>query len=198
VLDKSQITGLYNSDQGIDVRWKKVNGATGYKVFRKRPGEDAKMFKMIKDGNTVQCIDTEVKDGYWGKVFRYYVRPISGSYVGDACEAVIVKRLAKMKFTSYKSPAAGEINVKWTLAQGINHADGYEIQYAYSNADLTGRTGTFAKVNVPGKDILSRTIKNLKSGKTCYVRVRAYAYNTDAKDSKSYSKQSEIVSIKIK
>ena len=198
VLDKSQITALYNSDQGIDVRWKKVNGATGYKVFRKRPGEGAKMFALIKDGNTVQCYDTAVKDGCWGKVFRYYVRPVNGSYVGDECEEAIVKRLARLKFTSYKSPAAGEVNVKWGLAQGANHADGFEIQYAYSNADLTEMKGTFAKVRLTGKDIYSRTIRNLKSGKTLYIRVRAWAYNTDAKDSRSYSKQSDIVSVKIK
>ena len=198
VLNKSKITALYNSDNGIDVRWNKVNGATGYKVFRKRPGEGAKMFALIKNGNTVQCFDTAVKTGNWGKTFRYYVRPVNGSYVGDACDEAVVRRVAKMKFTSYKSSAAGAVSLKWAVAQGTNHADGYEVQYAYSNADLLGMTGTFAKVTVSGKNNLSRTIKSLKSGKTCYLRIRAYAFNTEAKNSKSYSKYSDIVSVKIK
>lgn len=197
VLNKSKITALYNADQGIDVRWRKVNGATGYKVFRIRSGEGSKMIALVNDGNADRFYDKGVKND-WGKVFKYYVRPINGSYVGDSCDAIIVKRLAKMKFTSYKSSTAGTVSLKWALAYGTNCADGYEIQYAYSNADLTGWTGTFKQVDISGKSNLSRTIKNLKSGKTCYIRIRAWAYKNGAKTRKSYSKYSEVVTVKIK
>ena len=67
------ITGAYNSSKGGDIRWKKVNGASGYVLYRMRSAEGLKKVATINNPNTVQYLDGEIRDNCWGRVYTYYM-----------------------------------------------------------------------------------------------------------------------------
>lgn len=77
-------------------------------------------------------------------------------------KAVTVKKTA---FSKAKKSGTNLI-LRWKKVSG---ATGYQIQYSTSSKFKTGK-----KVDVKGASKVAKTIKGLKSGKTYYVRVRAY------------------------
>ena len=106
-----------------------------------------------------------------------------------------------MKIDYLANEKPGKVNIKWSLASGSkNKAIGYEIQYAESREDLSGRTGTFSSKNVGGRYTLSSTISDLKYGNTYYFRVRAYSIYTNSSthvQTRSWSQYSSIVSVRM-
>ena len=76
--------------------------------------------------------------------------------------------------------------VKWTKKS----VTGYEIQYATSSSFKSAKT-----VKISKSSTVSRTIKNLKKGKTYYFRIRAYKNTADGV---CYSAWSAKKSVKIK
>ncbi len=200
VLSKPSINGIYNSTKGADIRWKAVEGASGYEVYRKRGGEETKKVATIKSGATTQCYDAGVKDNCWGRVYNYYVIPIAGSTKGPKSDDVVLQRLAPMTLTSAKNTAAGKAAVTWKCSVNSNKANGYELQYAQSQADLSGRKGTYKAVTINGHNSLSKTISGLTKGKTYYFRVRCYVNYTNSKTgktTKTWSQYSNVMKLKI-
>ena len=199
-LTKTTITGIYNSVQGADIRWKAVPGASSYEVYRKRGGEGTKKVATINGGNTTQCYDTGIKDNCWGCVYNYYVVPIAVDKTGSKSDDVVLQRLAPMTITSVKNTASGKIVANWKCSVNANKANGYELQYAESKADLSNRKGTYKAVTINGRNNLSRTITGLKKGKTYYFRIRCYVNYTNSKTgktTKTWSQYSNVVSVKI-
>lgn len=89
------------------------------------------------------------------------------------------------KVTSLKSTSKKQMKVKVAKATGAN---GYEISYSTDKKFLTGvKTKTIKGTSV--------TIKNLKSKKKYYVRVRSYR---KVKGKKLYSEYSKAKSVKVK
>ena len=86
-----------------------------------------------------------------------------GSYDGSkTLKFKIVPNAVKIKEVSRKN---GTLNVKWAKN---DQADRYQIAYADNKSMKKAKT-----VTVKGKSSVSKTIKNVTSGKNCYVRVRA-------------------------
>ena len=198
-LVKPVISGVYNSVNGADIRWKAVPGAAGYIVYRKRGGEGTKKVAAINSGNTTQCYDPGVKDNCWGRVYNYYVVPINGSKTGPKSDDALLQRLAPMKITSIKNTKQGASELKWVCTTKENKAHGYEVQYAESRQDLSDRDGTFMSVKVNGRNNLSKTITGLTRGKTFYFRIRCYVNYTNSKTgktTKTWSQYSNVVSVK--
>ncbi|WP_027296268.1 FN3 associated domain-containing protein [Robinsoniella sp. KNHs210] len=88
------------------------------------------------------------------------------------------KKVGKVSIKSVKSSKRGQFKVVWAKKKGIS---GYEVQYS-TNSKFKG-----AKRKTVGKDKVSLTIKNLKSKKNYYVRVRAYTRVKDKKINGHYS-----------
>ena len=200
VLSKTSITGIYNSTKGADIRWKAVEGATGYEVYRKRGGEGTTKVATITNANTTQCYDSGIKDNCWGCVYNYYVVPVAGSTKGPKSEEVVLQRLAPMTLTSLKNTAAGKATVTWKCSVNSNKANGYEVQYAQSQADLSGRKGTYKAITISGRNNLNKTISGLTKGKTYYFRVRCYVNYTNSKTGKTiktWGQYSNVMKIKI-
>ena len=57
-----QITGVYNSWNGGDIRWKKVTNCVGYKVYRVRASEKSKLVAKINNSKTTQFYDRNIRD----------------------------------------------------------------------------------------------------------------------------------------
>ena len=199
-VQKTQITAIYNSVKGADIRWEKAAGAKSYEVYRKRSGEGTKKVATITNANTTQCYDSGIKNNCWGRVYNYYVVPIAGSAKGAKSDDVVLQRLAPMTLTSVKNTAAGKAAVTWKCSVNSNKANGYELQYAQSQADLSGRKGTYKAVTINGRDNLNRTLNGLTKGKTYYFRIRCYVNYTNSvtkKTTKPWSQYSNVVSVKI-
>lgn len=106
------------------------------------------------------------------------------------CDNKVTKSLAKKKL-SISSLKAGKkkFTVKTAKQGGIK---GYQIQYSTSKKFTKKTTKT---VKVTTTKALNRTVKNLKSGKRYYVRVRAYKISNKKT---VYSSWSANKSIKVK
>lgn len=192
------ITGFYNSSKGGDIRWTKVNGATGYVLYRNRKADGLVKVTTINDPNTLSYIDTGVKDNCWGRVYAYYVRPIIDGKEGTKSNEVTLQRLAPMKITNKASNAAGQVSLTWACTVKDNKALGYEIQYATSTADLYGQKGSFQKVSVNGRNNLSKTITGLTGGQKYYFRIRGYVnytHSVTGKTTKTWSQYSDVVNV---
>lgn len=93
--------------------------------------------------------------------------------VTASCKVKVVtaREYYKPAKTSIKALSAGKnhsIKVSWNKV----NCSGYQIRYATNSSFKNYKT-----VRVSGKSNLTKTIKNLKKGKTYYVKVRAYRYH---------------------
>ena len=196
----STITGFYNSVKGGDIRWTKAVGADGYDIYRKRAADGTKKIASLRDPDTLQYYDGDIKDNCWGRVYVYYVRPVYGTIAVPKSNEVTLQRLAPMVITSCRNSSAGAASLKWTCSVSSNKALGYEVQYATSKQDLFKRIGSFKKVSVNGRNSLSKTIKGLTKNKTYYFRIRCYVNYTHSVThvtTKTWSQYSDVVQVKI-
>ncbi len=200
-MQKIQITNVYNSQKGGDIRWKKGgSGVTGYVVYRQRSAEGIKKVASINDLNTLQYIDPGIVTGCWGRVYHYYICPLYGTKEGPKSDKLVLQRLAPMKITGLQNSAAGKATCTYACTVNENKALGYEIQYAQTKQDLFDRKGTFKKVSVEGRKNLSKVITGFTKGKTYYFRVRCYVdyeHSVTHQKTKTWSQYSEVKSIKI-
>lgn len=99
--------------------------------------------------------------------------------------SVVVKPVqpAQVKNVSVKSTSKkGSATVTWKKAKG---ASGYQVRYYYDKS-----MKTYSTVDVKNGKSLSKTLKQLDSGKNVYIKVRAY---TTKKGVTSYGKWSKRV-----
>ena len=194
----ARIIGLYNSQNGGDLRWEAMPGAEKYEIHRTNAGKTEVIATV--DASQTSYMDTTIKDNCWGKVYVYYVRCRSGADLSPRGEGKTLQRLAPMKITSVKNNAKGQSSIAYTVSTGSNKAVGYEIQYAEKKADLYNQSGTFKKLSISGRNSLTRTITGLKKGNTYYFRIRAYVNYTHSVTkvtTKTWSQYSGVESVKI-
>ncbi len=197
---KSAIIGFYNSVKGADIRWTKVEGCTGYALYRKRAADGTKRVATINNPNTLQCYDNGIQYNCWGRVYVYYVKPLYGEAEGPKSNEVTLQRLAPMKFTSWKNSSPGNVSLEWQCTVNENKALGYEVQYATSTSDLYNQRGTFTKVSVNGRNTLKKTIYGLLRNRTYYFRIRCYVNYTHSQTgltTRTWSQYSDVVSVKV-
>lgn len=91
-----------------------------------------------------------------------------GDYTGTLVAAYKIIP-TKVKGIKAKAKGAGKVKVSWTKHKA--QTDSFQVRYAASKAALKAGKGKTIKVKGAGKKSL--VIKGLKSGKRCYVQVRA-------------------------
>ncbi len=108
-----------------------------------------------------------------------------GSYGGTVKTKFMIKPPATT-ITSLKNSAKKTVTVKWKKA---GSGSGYEIQYGLKKNMKGAKTLTVKRLKTT-----SAKIKNLKKGKTYYVRIRVYK---TVKNRKIYSKWSAVKKVKV-
>lgn len=163
-----------NSDKYPGVEFGKLSDNTGNPVYN----EDGSLIKKItfaskekktftlsgtipktwgKKGQILVVVGSESgKNGYYGQ----------GEYLGKNSSTSDAAALKGTKLTSVK-PAKKKVTVKWK--KQTKGTTGYQIQYSVKK---NFKGAKFKTVNSNKKTSL--TLKNLKSKKTYYVRVRTY------------------------
>ena len=164
-LSDTTVSGASNITYGVQVKWSRVTGATGYIVYRKGAGKGWGRIADIKSGSTVSYTDTTAASG---TTYTYTVRAYNGSTMGDWHSAKSVKRLSDPKLTS-ASKVSGGINVRWTRVIG---ATGY-IVYRKSGSGSWGRIA-----DIKSGSTVSYTDRTAKAGTTYTYTVRAYSGST--------------------
>ncbi len=155
-LNKTTISSLTNTSSGVTVKWSKVSGAKGYYVYR-----NGKQVKKITSGSTVKYTDTGAKTNcakYQYKVYAYY-----GSTKSAASSTKTIYYVSCPTISSVTSDVSGYINMEWSTN---SNATGFQIALdtssSFNNPLNKYVTGSYANIS------------KITSGKTYYVKVRAY------------------------
>ena len=88
-LSDTTVSGASNVTSGVQVKWSKVTGATGYIVYRKSGSGSWGRIADIKSGSTVNYTDRTAKAG---TTYTYTVRAYSGSTMGDWSSVKVITR----------------------------------------------------------------------------------------------------------
>lgn len=151
----------------IELKWDKVDGANGYKIYRKLPSD--KNYKEIITlyGQTDKYTDQTVTCGttyqYIIKSFRYENGKTytSGNNSAVSCKAVPPVVKVKVASTGYNS-----LNVSW---EKVNGATGYRIYFKKDNAKNWTTLATFENGS-----LTSCEHRKLTTGVNYTYTVRAY------------------------
>ncbi len=143
---------------GITLRWKGVDGAEKYVVYRMEKGKKTKRLGYTKKKS---FLDSEVKKGI---VYTYIVRGVKGKYT-SAAAIKKVGRLNKPALVSLENTEDGLL-LKWKKTKG---ALNYVVFRRVKGSDKWKRLG-----QVDGK-VLSFEDKSAESGKKYSYFVRAVA-----------------------
>ena len=168
------LSDVKNVKSGIKFSWKKVNGASGYYVYRKiSRGTDWKRIKIVTGGSTTTWTDTSVSSGT-GYVYtvKAFYDSFSSTY-NTAGKGIL--RLSQPALLSVVNNTTG-ITISWKKVSG---AAGYCI-YRKS-----GSTSEWKKV----KDIMKGT--SLSWNDTSAVNGKKYIYTVKAYNKSAFSSYDE-------
>ena len=163
------ITNRRNVTDGIALGWQKIEGATGYAIYRKSyDGTDAwARIATIEGNDTFTYTDTSVSKAN-GTVYRYTIRALAGSdrktLSGCRNTGRTMTRLTDRAISSVTAVDATSAKCTWTTTA---QATGYEIMFVSEAGDVTTFTVGNYKTGV-------KTFKGLTNGVTYTVQVRSY------------------------
>lgn len=151
----------------IELKWDKVDGANGYKIYRKLPSD--KNYKELitlyeqTDKYTDQTVTCGTTYQYIIKSFRYENGKTytSGNNSAGSCKAVPPVVKVKVASTGYNS-----LNVSW---EKVNGATGYRIYFKKDNAKNWTTLATFENGS-----LTSCEHRKLTTGVNYTYTVRAY------------------------
>lgn len=151
----------------IELKWDKVDGVNGYKIYRKLPSDKNYKELITLYGQTDKYTDQTVTCGttyqYIIKSFRYENGKTytSGNNSAVSCKAVPPVVKVKVASTGYNS-----LNVSW---EKVNGATGYRIYFKKDNAKNWTTLATFENGS-----LTSCEHRKLTTGVNYTYTVRAY------------------------
>lgn len=145
----------------IKLKWDQQGYADGYVVC----DSNAKVVKRVKGSSATV---TGLKPG---KKYKYNVKSYTINSQGEESygkPSSVVSATTKLKTPTVKlkTTGTGKMRISWTKS---TNADGYEIYYKNTKSAKFRRIKTVNKVNTR-----ICNVRGIKSGKKCYVRVRAF------------------------
>lgn len=156
-----KLSKVKNTSFGVSVSWKKVSGATSYRVYRKTSGGDWELIKKLNN-ETFTYTDTTAKSGI---KYTYSVKALNKPTV-SGYNYKSIEYLKKPVVTSAKSTRTG-ITVNYSKTPG---ADKYYVYRRLSGEEEWTRIAV-----VKGNSTLSYKDETAKKGETYYYTVRAYS-----------------------
>ena len=164
-LAEPAVTGASNITSGVQVKWSKVTGATGYIVYHKGAGKGWARIADIKDGSTVNYTDTTAASG---TTYTYTVRAYNKDTMSDWNSTKSLMRISDTTLTGASNITSG-VQVKWSQVTG---ATGY-IVYRKGAGKGWGRIA-----DIKSGSTVSYTDTTAASGTTYTYTVRAYNGST--------------------
>ncbi|MBQ9516824.1 MAG: fibronectin type III domain-containing protein [Eubacterium sp.] len=172
---------------GVSLKWNKVNGVTGYKVYTYNKKKNTYRIvgyfstnsgtvKLTSGKTHTVCVTAYVKDG---KVVT------TG---GISNKITVTTKPASVKLKSVTSPAPGKIKVSWNKVTGGE--SGYQIIWA-KDSKFKNKIAT---TNIKGKATTSYTGQNFTKGHTYYIKMRTYKKTSNKKVYGKWSATKKVVS----
>ncbi|MBR0161122.1 MAG: hypothetical protein IJQ02_07580 [Oscillospiraceae bacterium] len=186
-LQTPELLSAVRTGSGIKVSWRSVDGAEGYKVYRKLDGSTTwSLVKTVSGYTNLTWTDTSALSG---SKYTYTVRAYknSGSVLsGFHDSGISAEALAKPSITSVTANTTG-IQVTWNA---VANAKTYNLYYRNSTAETwktvkTGITGT------------SYTHTGLSTNKTYYYCVEAVGASASIVSAKSDAKSLKYVATPV-
>ena len=164
-LSDPTVSSASNITAGVQVKWAKTAGATGYIVYRKTGNGSWSRLATIKSGSTTSYTDKSAKSGI---NYSYTVRACNGSTMSDWHNSKAVKRLSNSAVISASKTSNG-INVKWSKVTG---ATGYVVYRKTAK-------GSWSRIaNIKSGSTTSYIDTKASRGVTYIYTVRAYNGST--------------------
>ena len=170
-LPATEWTAVENVQNGIKVRWKRVEGAGGYVIYRRAWSSTTNGWTEFKRWNNTtgtEWIDTNVYacSRYQYGIKAYSTDPMDNYNLGVVGPLKTTVRITTRVLTEIK-PGTGKLTIKW---EGSKYFTGYEVQFARDEAFTKGVKAF--KIKKP--TTYHTTITGLKERTTYYVRIRSY------------------------
>ena len=126
------------------------------------------LIKTLKGAGKTTYTDKAEKAIVNGKKSQYYIVPYyaKSSNVVTKTSVKANYYLKKQNISSVETKGSKSLKVAW---KKNNKATGYQVRYSRSES-----FNSYNTVKITSKNTLSKTLKDLKKGKTYYVKVRAY------------------------
>ncbi|RDU22154.1 hypothetical protein [Anaerosacchariphilus polymeriproducens] len=176
--------------RSIKLTWKKVSGASGYKIYRstKKTGS-YKMIKTVTSGNRTSYTNKKLTTGktYYYKIKAY--RTVGSKKYYSKYSSVVSKKAVPStpKVTSIKASSKDKIKLSWKKVTG---ASGYVVYRSNS------KNGTYKEIKtVKNGKTVSFTDRKLNSQKRYYYRIRAYRNVNGKMIKSSYSSKKSAVTL---
>lgn len=191
VKNPNKITGFKlktNYTNKVKLKWDKQSQITTYKIelYNKK----TKKYECKKTLNS-DAISATIKGLTDGNTYKFRIRAVKTvngkNYYGEYTYLKITTKPNKVTIYKIKSTAKRKINIYW---KKISNSSGYELQYSTKSSFKGSKS-----IKIKNKKTLNKTIKNLKSNKKYYIKIRAYKL-VDGK--KIYGDFSKVKNIKIK
>lgn len=181
-LDVTESLDFTRTSSSVTLKWKKVPGADGYRVYLYNKEE--KKYETYDTVTKLNCKITDLEDNTSYKfAVKAYVKTVSGTVWADESEKITVR--TQPTTPSFNVSCDGEkINFEWSKSAGVT---GYVVYYS------TAKNGTYKKLATV-KGTTSESSKFDESG-TYYFKVRAY---TKTNDGNVYSAYSAVKSVTVK
>ncbi len=177
-----KLTLVAANPTNIQIKWNAVSGAKKYYIRIKN------LTKGTTFSKTVETNSAQLNNLTNGHQYQIEVRANVGGKWAQYSAKLVQRCLPKtVTLSSVKSPASRQVKATWKKAAG---AAGYQV---WISTDKNFKKNVIKKS--VSADKLTKTVKELKSGKVYYVKVRAY---TKLKDKKFYGKFSKVKQIKAK
>ena len=163
-------TTTKNTDDGIEISWDAVKGATGYVIYRRAWSSTTNgwtEFQRWNNTTSTTWTDTTV---YAGTRYQYGIKAYYGNdsknmaYVGSVGPLSTNVRITTRRIT-YLNTNSGNITVRWDASSVYT---GYQVQYADNESFSGAKTITISDPKT------TSTVFSFSSPIACYVRVRSY------------------------
>ena len=162
-LDQPKLSSVANVSSGVKVKWKAVNLATGYHIYRKAGSGS---WKQIGSADGVSVLSYTDKTAKSGTTYKYsvaaYNQDLTSTYNKTGKK---IKRLSQPVVKIENQNSA--VKVSWKKITG---AAGYEVYKKAPGAKKWTKVKT-----IKAKNVISYTDKKVANGKTYTYTVKAYA-----------------------
>lgn len=163
------ITSRVNTAAGVKLGWEKIEGATGYAIYRKAYEDDAwtERIVTISGNETFTWTDTSVKNNN-GTAYKYTIRALAGSDMktlsGCRNAGRSMVRLSSQVLRSATKASATSVKCTWTTSSRVT---GYEVRFLVDGE-------VFKTFTVGNYKTGTKTFTALEPGQTYTVQVRTY------------------------
>ncbi|MBR2877223.1 MAG: hypothetical protein IKC01_08795, partial [Clostridia bacterium] len=154
-----------NVTSGIKISWKKVEGATKYKVYRRVAGASSWTGLQTVEGNVYSVTDKSIKSGV---TYEYTAKAFKGESVSANAAIKTAKYVSMVSKVTLANGYNG-VSVKWTAVSG---AEKYRIYRRLASDN------SWTAIKTVSSNVVSFVDSGATSGQTNYYAVRACSGGT--------------------